>query len=145
MASIEGNRGMPRAARRRSRPSRASGGKPTIINNVETYANVALDHRPRAPSAFAAMGTEKTRKGTKVFSLAGKVRNGGLVEVPMGTTLREIVYDIGGGMLPGRDVQGRAARRPLGRLPAGRAARHADRLREPRRDSARSWARAAWS
>ncbi len=93
--SIEGARGMPRP--RPPYPS-VSGlfGKPTLINNVETWANIpviVLD----GGDWFNAIGTE-TSKGTKVFALAGKVRNTGLVEVPMGTTLRKIVYDIGGGI-----------------------------------------------
>ena len=75
-------------------------GKPTVINNVETLANVPvviLD----GPEWFASIGTEKS-KGTKVFALAGKVRNTGLVEVPMGTTLREVVYGVGGGIPDGK-------------------------------------------
>jgi len=95
--SIEGKRGMPRP--RPPYPS-VSGlfGKPTLINNVETWANIPviiLD----SGQWFSTVGTEKS-KGTKVFAVAGMVRNTGLVEVPMGTTLREIVYDIGGG-IPG--------------------------------------------
>ena len=97
--SIEGSRGMPRP--RPPYPS-VSGlfGKPTLINNVETWANipvVILD----GGDWFNSIGTE-TSKGTKVFALAGKVHNTGLVEVPMGTTLREIVYDIGGGIPDGK-------------------------------------------
>ena len=97
--SIEGSRGMPRP--RPPFPS-VSGlfGKPTLINNVETWANVPviiLD----GPEWFNSVGTENS-KGTKVFALAGKVRNTGLVEVPMGTTLREIIYDIGGGIPDGK-------------------------------------------
>jgi NADH:ubiquinone oxidoreductase subunit F (NADH-binding)/NAD-dependent dihydropyrimidine dehydrogenase PreA subunit len=93
--SIEGVRGMPRP--RPPYPS-VSGlfGKPTLINNVETWANIPviiLD----GGEWFSSIGT-KTSKGTKVFALAGKVQNTGLVEVPMGTTLRQIVYDIGGGI-----------------------------------------------
>ncbi len=95
--SIEGSRGMPRP--RPPFPS-VSGlfGKPTLINNVETWANIPviiLD----SGEWFSSIGTA-TSKGTKVFALAGKVNNTGLVEVPMGTTLREIVFDIGGG-IPG--------------------------------------------
>jgi len=71
-------------------------GKPTNINNVETYANVPWIILNGA-SAFAALGTEKS-KGTKVFALAGKIKRGGMVEVPMGITLREIIFDIGGGI-----------------------------------------------
>ncbi len=97
--SIEGSRGMPRP--RPPYPA-VSGlfGKPTLINNVETCANipvVILD----GGAWFSSIGTEKS-KGTKVFALAGKVKNTGLIEVPMGTTLREIVYDIGGGVTDGK-------------------------------------------
>lgn len=93
--SIEGKRGMPRP--RPPFPA-VSGlwGKPTIINNVETFANVPYILRVGADE-FSKIGTEKS-KGTKVFALGGKVKNVGLVEVPMGTTLRELVYDIGGGI-----------------------------------------------
>ncbi len=100
--SIEGERGMPRI-----RPpfpaQRGLWGKPTTINNVETLANVQWIMRNGA-AAFAAMGTEKS-KGTKVFALAGKIRYGGLVEVPMGITLREIVEEIGGGSISGKPVK----------------------------------------
>ena len=97
--SIEGERGMPRP--RPPYPA-ASGlwGKPTVINNVETFANipvVILD----GPEWFASIGTEKS-KGTKVFALAGKVCNTGLVEVPMGTTLRDVVFGVGGGIRDGK-------------------------------------------
>jgi NADH:ubiquinone oxidoreductase subunit F (NADH-binding)/(2Fe-2S) ferredoxin/Pyruvate/2-oxoacid:ferredoxin oxidoreductase delta subunit len=93
--SIEGRRGMPRP--RPPYPS-AQGlfGCPTVINNVETLANVPHILREGA-EAFAALGTEGS-KGTKVFALTGKVKTPGLVEVPMGITLREIIYDIGGGI-----------------------------------------------
>ena len=99
MASIEGRRGMPRT--RPPYPA-VSGlfGRPTNINNVETYANVPWIVMHGA-DAFAAQGTEKS-KGTKIFSLTGKVANGGLVEVPMGATLRHVIFEIGGGMPPGR-------------------------------------------
>ena len=78
-------------------------GQPTNLNNVESYANVPwiVNH---GAEAFAAMGTA-TSKGTKIFSLTGKVVNGGLIEVPMGATLREVIFDIGGGMLPGREFK----------------------------------------
>jgi len=97
--SIEGERGMPRP--RPPYPA-ASGlwGKPTVINNVETFANipvVILD----GPEWFSSIGTAKS-KGTKVFALAGKVCNTGLVEVPMGTTLRDVVYGVGGGIRDGK-------------------------------------------
>lgn len=102
IASIEGKRGMPRLRP----PYPAESGlweKPTLINNVETLALVPWIFRHGA-AAFAALGTEKS-KGTKVFALAGKVRRGGLVEVPMGITLREIVEDIGGGVPAGRQFK----------------------------------------
>jgi NADH:ubiquinone oxidoreductase subunit F (NADH-binding)/(2Fe-2S) ferredoxin/Pyruvate/2-oxoacid:ferredoxin oxidoreductase delta subunit len=102
MASVEGRRGMPRP--RPPFPS-VSGlfGKPTIVNNVETMANVSHIMQEGAES-FAAMGTA-TSKGTKVFALTGKVVNTGLVEVPMGITLREIVFDIGGGIPDGKEFK----------------------------------------
>ena len=95
IASLEGRRGMPRP--RPPFPAQAGYlGRPTTINNVETLANVPLIVE-RGKDWYASIGTEKS-KGTKVFALAGKVRNTGLVEVPMGMTLRQIVYDIGGGI-----------------------------------------------
>ena len=94
MASIEGMRGVPRP--RPPFPAESGlWGCPTLINNVETFANIAPIIRNGAPW-FAAMGTDKS-KGTKVFALAGKVARGGLIEVPMGITIREVVEDIGGG------------------------------------------------
>ena len=99
MASIEGERGMPRP-----KPpfpaNKGLFGRPTLINNVETLANVPLIILKGA-DWFASMGTE-TSKGTKTFALTGEVNNTGLIEVPMGTTLREIVFDIGGGMRDGK-------------------------------------------
>jgi bidirectional [NiFe] hydrogenase diaphorase subunit len=97
IASIEGSRGTPRP--RPPYPA-TSGlwGNPTLINNVETYANVPAIVR-NGGSWYAAIGTEKS-KGTKVFALAGKIARTGLVEVPMGMSLREIIFDIGGG-IPG--------------------------------------------
>ena len=102
IASIEGERGMPRP--RPPFPAQSGlYGKPTNINNVETWANV-----PRVieegGEAYATIGTE-TSKGTKIFALAGRVRNTGLVEVPMGATLRRIVFDIGGGIPEGREFK----------------------------------------
>lgn len=96
MGSIEGRRGMPRP--RPPFPA-VSGlwGKPTNINNVETWANIPPILR-NGGKWYASMGTEKS-KGTKVFALTGKVKHTGLVEVPMGITIREIVFDIGGGIL----------------------------------------------
>jgi bidirectional [NiFe] hydrogenase diaphorase subunit len=102
LASIEGRRGSPRP--RPPYPA-ASGlwGNPTLINNVETFANIPVIIR-NGPDWFAAIGTEKS-KGTKVFALAGKIRNTGLVEVPMGTSLREIVEEIGGGAPEGGKIK----------------------------------------
>ena len=99
IASIEGGRGTPTPRP----PYPASSGlwdRPTLINNVESYANVAPIIR-NGGAWFAGIGTEKS-KGTKVFALAGRVVNTGLVEVPMGMSLREIVFDIGGGIVDGR-------------------------------------------
>ncbi len=99
IASIEGNRGMPR----NKPPFPANSGlwgKPTLINNVETYANIPVILMNGAAS-FRQTGTEKS-PGTKVFALGGKIKNVGLVEVPMGTTLRQVVYDIGGGIPNGK-------------------------------------------
>jgi NADH:ubiquinone oxidoreductase subunit F (NADH-binding)/(2Fe-2S) ferredoxin len=100
--SIEGGRGMPRP--RPPYPS-ISGlfGKPTLINNVETWANIPVIILDGA-DWFNSVGT-KTSKGTKVFALAGKVVNTGLIEVPMGTTLKEIIYDIGGGIANGKKLK----------------------------------------
>jgi len=95
IASLEGLRGMPKA--RPPFPAQKGYlGKPTIINNVETLANVPLII-DRGAEWYSKIGTEKS-KGTKIFALAGRVNNTGLVEVPMGTTLRKIIYDIGGGI-----------------------------------------------
>jgi NADH:ubiquinone oxidoreductase subunit F (NADH-binding)/(2Fe-2S) ferredoxin/Pyruvate/2-oxoacid:ferredoxin oxidoreductase delta subunit len=95
LASIEGERGMPRP--RPPFPAvKGVWGKPTVINNVETWANIPVIII-KGGKWFSKIGTDDS-KGTKVFALTGKVRNSGLVEVPMGTTLREIVYDIGGGI-----------------------------------------------
>jgi len=95
IASIEGERGMPR-----SKPPfpvvKGLWGKPTVINNVETLSNLP-SIMTRGASWFASVGTEKS-KGTKVFALTGKIKNTGLIEVPMGISLREIIFDIGGGM-----------------------------------------------
>jgi NADH:ubiquinone oxidoreductase subunit F (NADH-binding)/(2Fe-2S) ferredoxin len=97
--SIEGRSGTPR-----SRPPYPAieglWGKPTVINNVETFANIPLIIS-KGPEAFASVGTERS-KGTKIFSLVGKVVNTGLIEVEMGTTLRKIIFDIGGGIRKGK-------------------------------------------
>lgn len=102
ITSIEGNRGEPRP-----RPpfpaQKGLWGKPTVLNNVETYANVAIILQ-RGGQWFAGYGTEKS-KGTKVFALAGNINNSGLVEVPIGTTLGELVYDIGGGIKGGKSFK----------------------------------------
>ncbi|HHW42140.1 MAG TPA: NADH-quinone oxidoreductase subunit NuoF [Syntrophomonadaceae bacterium] len=95
IASLEGERGMPRL--KPPYPAESGyWGKPTNINNVETYANIPwiISHGGKT---FAAMGTEKS-KGTKVFALAGKVKRGGLVEVPMGIPLRKVIFEMGGGI-----------------------------------------------
>ena len=102
MNSIQGNRGEPWP--RPPFPAvRGLFGKPTILNNVETYANVCQIIL-NGPEWFASMGTERS-KGTKVFALGGKINNTGLVEVPMGTTLREIIYEIGGGIPGGKSFK----------------------------------------
>jgi len=99
LASIEGRRGMPRL--RPPYPAQSGlWGKPTLVNNVETYALLPWIFRHGA-AAFAALGTERS-KGTKVFALAGKIRRGGLIEVPMGITIGEIVEQIGGGVAGGK-------------------------------------------
>lgn len=99
MNSIEGLRGEPRP--RPPFPAvKGLFGRPTILNNVETYANICQIINKGA-DWFASMGTERS-KGTKVFALGGKIANSGLVEIPMGTTLREIIYDIGGGCPNGK-------------------------------------------
>ncbi len=103
MQSLEGKRGMPVP----KPPFPAIEGlwkKPTLINNVETYANVPVI-LTKGGSWFSKIGTEKS-PGTKVFALTGKINNSGLVEVPMGTTLREIVFDIGGGIKDGKKFKG---------------------------------------
>ncbi|MCL1789579.1 MAG: 4Fe-4S binding protein [Oscillospiraceae bacterium] len=111
MVSIEGNRGEPKP-----RPpfpaEKGLFGKPTILNNVETYANI-----PRiilkGSDWFTTMGTEKS-KGTKVFALGGKINNTGLVEIPMGMTLREVVYDVGGGIPDGKKFKAAQTGGPSG-------------------------------
>ncbi len=111
MTSIEGNRGEPRPRP----PFPAQKGlfqKPTILNNVETYANIPpiILH---GAEWFASMGTEKS-KGTKVFALGGKIKNTGLVEIPMGTTLREVVEQIGGGIPNGKKFKAAQTGGPSG-------------------------------
>jgi len=101
--SIEGQRGMP-IPKPPFPAQKGLWGKPTIINNVETLANVPMI-MVKGGQWLAKMGTEKS-KGTKVFALTGKVKNSGLVEVPMGTTLREIIFEIGGGIRNGKKFKG---------------------------------------
>ena len=102
LASIEGERGMPRP--RPPFPSvKGLWDMPTVINNVETFANIPVI-LTRGAEWFGRIGTEKS-KGTKVFALTGKVKNSGLVEVPMGTPLRDIIYNIGGGIPDGRNFK----------------------------------------
>ncbi len=111
MTSIEGNRGEPRP-----RPpfpaQKGLFGKPTILNNVETYANIPQIILNGA-EWFASMGTEKS-KGTKVFALGGKINNTGLVEIPMGTTLREVIEEIGGGIPNGKKFKAAQTGGPSG-------------------------------
>nr|MBR4279806.1 NADH-quinone oxidoreductase subunit NuoF [Clostridia bacterium] len=111
MNSIEGMRGEPRP--RPPFPAvKGLFGQPTILNNVETYANVPQIINKGA-DWFCTMGTEKS-KGTKVFALGGKINNTGLVEVPMGTTLREVIYDIGGGCPNGKKFKAAQTGGPSG-------------------------------
>ena len=111
MTSIEGCRGEPRP--RPPLPAiKGLFGKPTILNNVETLANVCQIIL-NGPEWFASMGTEKS-KGTKVFALGGKINNTGLVEIPMGTTLRDIIYDIGGGIPNGKKFKAAQTGGPSG-------------------------------
>ena len=109
--SIEGHRGEPR-----TRPPfpaiKGLFGKPTLLNTVETYANITQIILKGA-EWFASLGTEKS-KGTKVFALGGKINNTGLVEIPMGTTLREVVYDIGGGIPNGKKFKAAQTGGPSG-------------------------------
>lgn len=123
LESIEGKRGQPRV----KPPYPANSGlwgKPTLINNVETYSNI-----PRiilnGAKWYTEIGTE-TSKGTKVFALGGNVVNVGLVEVPMGTTLREIVYEIGGGLPNNRDFKAAQTGGPSRRLYSKRTFRYAN-------------------
>ncbi|MCC7491766.1 MAG: 4Fe-4S binding protein [Fimbriimonadaceae bacterium] len=111
MQSIEGHRGHP-MPRPPFPTQKGLWGKPTSINNVETYANIPWIIR-QGGEAYAAIGTEKS-KGTKVFALAGNVRNTGLIEVPMGITLREIVFGIGGGIVEDRAFKAAQAGGPSG-------------------------------
>ncbi|MBC7097079.1 MAG: 4Fe-4S binding protein, partial [Methanobacteriales archaeon] len=102
MASIEGRRGMPR-----TRPpfptTKGLWGKPTVINNVETFAAISLIFQ-EGVEQFSSMGTESS-KGTKTFSLVGDIKRTGLIEVPLGTTLKEVIFDIGGGIKNGENLK----------------------------------------
>ncbi len=102
IASIEGERGMPR-----NKPpfpaNKGLWGKPTIINNVETLANIPIIFL-KGSDWFKSIGTEKSA-GTKVFALGGKIKNTGLIEIPMGTSLREVIYEVGGGIPNGREFK----------------------------------------
>ena len=111
MTSIEGYRGEPRP--RPPFPAvKGLWGKPTILNNVETYANIPVIILKGA-EWFTNIGTEKS-KGTKVFAVGGKINNTGLVEIPMGTTLREVIYDIGGGIPGGKKFKAAQTGGPSG-------------------------------
>jgi len=127
--------GVDRLHRRPARHAQASAtlsavsglwGKPTLINNVETYANIAPIVR-NGGKWFADMGSERS-KGTKVFALTGKIANTGLVEVPMGIKLREIIEVIGGGVPDGHTFKA-VQTAALGRMHPGRHARHRRQLR----------------
>ena len=111
LTSVEGKRGEPRP-----RPpfpaEKGLWGKPTFVNNVETLASISYIFLKGAQE-FASVGTEKS-KGTKVFAMSGKINNIGLVEVPMGTTLREIIYDIGGGIPNGKEFKAAQTGGPSG-------------------------------
>ncbi len=111
ITSIEGHRGEPRP--RPPFPAvKGLWGKPSILNNVETYANIPVIFL-KGVEWFTSIGTEKS-KGTKVFALGGKINNTGLVEVPMGTTLREVVYEIGGGIPNGKKFKAAQTGGPSG-------------------------------
>ncbi|MDR0921166.1 MAG: NADH-quinone oxidoreductase subunit NuoF [Lactobacillales bacterium] len=111
LESIEGHRGEPRP--KPPFPAvKGLFGQPTIVNNVETYANIPQIIL-NGPEWFASMGTEKS-KGTKVFALGGKIENTGLVEIPLGTTLREIIEDIGGGIPDGKKFKAAQTGGPSG-------------------------------
>ena len=126
MASIEGKRGQPRP--RPPYPAQSGlWGYPTLINNVETLANIPPIIR-RGGAWFASIGTEKS-KGTKVFALAGRIRNTGLIEVPMGITLRDIVFTIGGGVPEGSRFKAVQTGGPSGGCLARTVPRFARRLR----------------
>ena len=126
IASIEGRLGSARGPRPPYPAEFGLWGHPTLINNVETLANIPPIIR-KGGDWFAGIGTEKS-SGTKVFALAGRVKNTGLIEIPMGTRLREIIFDIGGGIPGGPRVQGSPDRRPVRRMHTGTAPGHAGGL-----------------
>jgi len=111
LASIEGNRGMP-VPRPPFPAVKGLWGKPTVINNVETYATIPMILL-KGSKWFSSIGTE-TSKGTKVFAVTGKIKNSGLIEVPMGTTLREIIYNICGGIASGKKFKAAQTGGPSG-------------------------------
>lgn len=111
MISIEGNRGEPRP-KPPSSAEKGLFGKPTVLNNVETFANIPQIIINGA-DWFRGIGTERST-GTKVFALGGKINNSGLVEIPMGTTLREVIYDIGGGIPGGKEFKAAQTGGPSG-------------------------------
>ena len=111
LASIEGKRGMP-VPRPPFPAVKGLWGQPTVINNVETYANIPVILL-KGSKWFSSIGTA-TSKGTKVFALTGKINNSGLIEVPMGTTLRDIIYDIGGGIPNGKKFKAAQTGGPSG-------------------------------
>ena len=117
MASVQGSRGLPTP--KPPYPAQSGlWGKPTCINNVETYSNVSAILENGA-EWYANIGTEKS-KGTKTFSLAGKIKHTGLIEVPMGTPLKDIIYEIGGGAPDGKEIKGVQTGGPSGGcIPAG--------------------------
>ncbi len=121
MASIEGKRGMPRP-----RPpfpaQKGLWGKPSVLNNVETFANVP-QIITKGGDWFASIGT-KTSKGTKVFAVTGAINNVGLVEVPMGTPIGDIIFDIGGGIPDGKQFKAAQLGGPVRRLRAGLGPQH---------------------
>ena len=118
MASLEGKVGRPRAKYVHT-SEKGLHDRPSNLNNVETWATIPLIVN-RGADWFAGIGTENS-KGTKIFSLVGKINNTGLVEVPMGISLRDIIFTIGGGIPKGKALQGRADRRPVGRAASPRA------------------------
>ena len=121
MASIEGKRGMPRP-----RPpfpaQKGLWGKPSVLNNVETFANMPPDHM-NGGDWFASIGTE-TSKGTKVFAVTGAINNVGLVEVPMGTPIGDIIFDIGGGIPDGKQFKAAQLGGPSGGCVPASAPQH---------------------